>query len=221
METPGIETPELDVPIVSIESGEVGRRKLDTSVFGAEENTGLMQEAVRLYRNRLRAGCHKTKTRGEVSGGGRKPYKQKGTGNARAGSNTSPVWVGGGIAHGPKLRSYDFQMNKKERRLAVCSALSSRLRSGDLTLVDGVRLNEDKTREAAKFLATLGVKRGAQVVLVVSEVTESLNRAFRNIPGVTLRNAMSVNIYDILVSRRLLIAEEALGDLSSRLGSGA
>lgn len=170
----------------------------------------LLHQVVRWQRAKKRAGTHSTQTRAEMTGGGKKPWKQKGTGNARAGSNTSPLWVGGGIAHGPKPRSYEFSMNKKERSKALRLALESRRTEGKLYVMKGLKLSGFKTKEALKALAGINIPSREKTLLVIEAADLTVEKSFGNIEGVKVVRLTGLNVYDVVTSKHVVMTEEAL-----------
>ncbi|MBO6002321.1 MAG: 50S ribosomal protein L4 [Desulfovibrio sp.] len=196
---------------------EAGEVTLAPEVFEVEVRPEILNLVVRAYRAALRAGTHAVKTRAFVSGGGKKPFKQKGTGNAREGSNRSPIMRGGAIIFGPQPRDYSFKVNKKVRSLALRMALSSRLADG-LMVVKGIELAEAKTRLFANVAKALGLTKA----LVVAGTAESgpdpkLALAARNLPGVTVVTPDAVTVYDVLNCKQLVLLEGALPQLEERL----
>ncbi|MGN1038261.1 MAG: 50S ribosomal protein L4 [Mailhella sp.] len=196
---------------------EVGEVTLAPEVFEVEVRPEILNLVVRAYRAAQRAGTHAAKTRAFVSGGGKKPFKQKGTGNARQGSNRSPIMRGGAIIFGPQPRDYSFKVNKKVRALALRMALSSRVADG-LMVVKGIELAEAKTKLFAGVAKALGLTK-ALVVAAPEEngVNPVLALAARNLPGITLVTADAVNVYDVLNCKELVVLEGALPHLEERL----
>ena len=172
--------------------------ELDPETFGIEPNVGVMHQVVNAQLAARRAGTHSTKTRSEVRGGGAKPWKQKGTGRARAGSSRSPIWIGGGIAHGPKPRDYSQRTNKKMKKLALRSALSDRAADGKVMVVANWGIDTPSTKAAKTALADLGVEGKALVVL--DRENDSVWKSLRNLPEVHVLTGDQLNTYDILVS---------------------
>ena len=205
-----------ELPVFSADGKKSGTREVASSIFGAETKQGLLHQVVRWQRAKKRAGTHTVLTRSQVRGGGAKPWRQKGTGRARAGSSSSPVWVGGGVAHGPKQRKYDFKLNKKEKKQAICSALSARTQEGRALVVKDFGLSEIRTKEAVNVLRSLGVEKGDSA-LVISNSDDILSKSLRNVAGVRLLEPKAVNVYDVLVSKHLVIQEAALEAIESRL----
>ena len=196
---------------------EAGEVTLAPEVFEVEVRPEILNLVVRAYRAAQRAGTHAAKTRAFVSGGGKKPFKQKGTGNARQGSNRSPIMRGGAIIFGPQPRDYSFKVNKKVRALALRMALSSRVADG-LMVVKGIELAEAKTKLFAGVAKNLGLTK-ALVVTAPEEngVNPTLALAARNLPGITLVTPDAVNVYDVLNCKQLVVLEGALPHLEERL----
>jgi large subunit ribosomal protein L4 len=186
----------------------VGEIELNDSVFGIEPNKHVLFEAVVMQRASLRQGTHKTKNRAEVSGGGRKPWRQKGTGRARHGSIRSPQWRGGGTVFGPVPRSYSYKLPKKVRRLAIKSALSSKVLENNIVVLDNLVLEAPKTKEMVKILSNLSVDRKA--LIVTADVNENITLSARNIPGVTVVTANGINVLDVLNHDKLVITKAAV-----------
>ena len=200
--------PKIDV--VSAAGKKVGTRDLSAEVFGAKVSIPLMHQVVVAGLASVRRGTHSTKTRGEVSGGGRKPWRQKGTGRARQGSNRAPQWAGGGIVHGPQPRDHDMRVNKKMKRGALRSALTDALVSGKLAVVQDLEFDEPKTKSAAAVLDTLEL--GGKVLLVLPAPSDSgaVERSFRNIRDVRVAYARSLGVYEVIASDHLVLTEGAL-----------
>ncbi|MBB5325787.1 large subunit ribosomal protein L4 [Anoxybacillus tepidamans] len=186
----------------------VGEIELSDSVFGIEPNKHVLFEAVIMQRASLRQGTHKTKNRAEVSGGGRKPWRQKGTGRARQGSIRSPQWRGGGTVFGPVPRSYSYKLPKKVRRLAIKSALSSKVLENNIVVLDNLALEAPKTKEMVKILSNLSVDRKA--LIVTADINENIMLSARNIPGVTVVTANGINVLDVLNHDKLVITKAAV-----------
>jgi len=200
--------PKIDV--VSAAGKKVGTRDLAPEVFEAKVSVPLMHQVVLAGFASIRRGTHSTKTRGEVSGGGRKPWRQKGTGRARQGSNRAPQWAGGGIVHGPQPRDHDMRVNKKMKRGALRSALTDALVSGKLAVVQDLEFDEPKTKSAAAVLDTLEL--GGKVLLVLPAPSDSgaVERSFRNIRDVRVAYARSLGVYEVIASDHLVLTEGAL-----------
>lgn len=200
--------------------GQVVRdRELPAEVFGTEVNVPVMHQVVVAAAAARRAGTHSTKTRGEVSGGGRKPWRQKGTGRARQGSTRAPQWMGGGVAHGPKPGSHDVRVNKKVRRLALRSALSDAARSGKLAVVDGLAFDGPKTKDAVAVLDALGTR--GRILLVLPGPDDATERSFRNLDHVKVDYTGSLGTYDVLYADTVLFTSEALDALTGEHVAGS
>ena len=184
---------------------------LAESVFGIEPNTYAMHLCVVNYLANQRQGTQSTRTRSEVSGGGKKPWKQKGTGRARQGSTRAPQWTHGGIAHGPKPREYGFSINKKVRRLAMKSAFSSKVVAEELVVLDDLKLDAIKTKEVVKVLTAL--ETGKKVLLVLPENNDVLYRSARNIAGVKVSTVNTLNVYDILNCDTMLVLKDSVAKI--------
>jgi large subunit ribosomal protein L4 len=192
----------------------IGETTIEMKVAKPENAEHIVHRALVRQANNSRQGTASTKTRAEVSGGGRKPWRQKGTGRARAGSNRSPLWRGGGVIFGPKPRDYELKMNRKERRLALRTAFCSR--AENLILVDQLGdefLPQPKTKEFVSALSRWGVESGEKVLLILSEITENLYLSARNIATVKIISATSLNIYDLLVADKIVTTSEALNQI--------
>ena len=195
------------VKVFDMAGNEVSKMKLSKTVFGIEPNAVVMHEAVVNYLANQRQGTQSTLTRTEVSGGGRKPWRQKGTGHARQGSIRAPQWRHGGIALGPKPRDYRYTLNKKVRKLALLSALSSKVLDKDLIVVDKISFEEIKTKKMVEMLKALGADKKA--LIVMPAVDEAVIKSAANIPGVTTALYNTINTYDILNHDKLILAKDA------------
>lgn len=196
------------VALFNISGSQMGEVELNDAVFGIEPNTHVLHEAVVMQRASLRFGTHKVKGRSEVRGGGRKPWKQKGTGRARQGSIRAPQWKGGGTVFGPTPRSYSYKLPKKVRRLAIKSALSSKVIDQDIIVLDALAMNAPKTKEFAAILNNLKVERKALVV--APSYDDNIALSARNIPGVKFVAADGINVLDVLTHDKLIITKEAV-----------
>ena len=203
------------VDIIDLNNATVGSIELSDAVFGAEINEALLYEAVRQHTAAQRRGTAATKTRHEVSGSGKKLWKQKGTGRARMGSIRSPLWRHGGTVHGPQPRSYDYKLPRKMLLGALRSALSAKLRDGELRVVRAFELADHKTKNMASTLGKLEAKK--TVLLVEAGENTNLTRASRNLPGVKLVPTRDVNVYDLLRYQEVLLSEAAARKLSEGL----
>ena len=200
-----------NVKVFDMAGKEVGEITLSDVIFGREVNGAVLHAAVRAYLMNQRQGTQSTLTRTEVSGGGKKPWRQKGTGRARQGSTRSPQWTHGGVALGPKPRDYRTDMNKKTKRVALYSALSAKVAANDLVVVDAIKTAGYSTKTMVSMLKALGAERKALVVL--PEVDAVVIKSFANIPGVVTTQYNTVNVYDILNADKLIIAKDAVAKL--------
>ncbi len=202
------------IPVVNAKNEKVSEVTLKENIYAVPVKKGLLHEVVRWQMARWRAGTACTKTRGEVRGGGRKPWRQKGTGRARQGSIRAPHWVGGGVVFGPKPRDYSFKLNKKQRSLALRMALSTRAQEGKLIVVEDFGLTQIKTKDFVSFLKQLGV---GDALVVVPERDELVEKSARNIPTVKVLSVEGLNVYDVLDHEYLIIKREALSKIEERL----
>ena len=200
----------VDCVVKNWEGQEAGKASLDLQVAKDESASHIVHRAMVRQMNNSRQGTVSTKTRAEVRGGGRKPWRQKGTGRARAGSNRSPLWRGGGVIFGPKPRDYSVKMNRKERRLALRTALQGRI--DDLVVVEGFedKFSRPKTRELLDAIARWGIDPGAKVLLIIAERQELVYLSARNLEHVKLITAANLNVYDLLAADHLVITSPAL-----------
>ena len=208
----------MQTPLKNMQGETVGSIELSDAIFAAEVNTAVMHQAlVRQLANR-RLGTHKTKTRGMVSGGGRKPWRQKGTGRARQGSTRAPHWRGGGVVFGPQPRSYTQKMPRKMRRLALRSALTVKAQDQQIVVLDELSLAAPRTREMAMMMRALDVKRSALVLLPETDANVELSA--RNIPNVKALRAGYLNVRDLLGYETIVLPQQALPVIESFLGAG-
>ena len=203
------------VPVYNVEGHQAGEINLSEAVFGVPVNRALLHDAVTLQLASRRLGTAKAKTRGEVRGGGRKPWRQKGTGQARQGTRRSPLWTGGGIIFAVRPRKYGFRLPRKAGRLALKSALSSKVAGGELLVVEGLHFEEPKTKAMLAVLDRLSLDR--KTLIVLAEAEENVEKSARNLPGVTTLRPEELNVYDILNHDRLLLAREAVGKVEEAL----
>lgn len=204
------------VAVLSQTGASVGDIELNEAIFGIEPNEAVLFEAVIQQRASLRQGNHKVKNRSEVAGGGRKPWRQKGTGRARQGSIRSPQWRGGGVVFGPTPRSYAYKMPKKVRRLALLSALSSKVREENLIVLDGLAFDAPKTKEFVQVLKDLSIDKKA--LIVTADLDETVELSARNIPGISVITANGVNVLDLVAHEKLVITKAAVEKLEEVLG---
>ncbi len=200
-----------NVKVYNMAGKAVGEITLSDVIFGAEVNSAVLHAAVRAYLMNQRQGTQSTLTRSEVSGGGKKPWRQKGTGRARQGSTRAPQWTHGGIALGPKPRDYRTGMNKKTRKVALYSALSAKVAAGDLIVVDTIATESYSTKTMATMLNALGATKKSLVVLPT--VDHTVIKSFANIPGVVTTQYNTVNVYDVLNADKFIIAKDAVAKL--------
>ncbi|MGN1418637.1 MAG: 50S ribosomal protein L4 [Acutalibacteraceae bacterium] len=200
-----------NVSVFDKEGKKVSDLELAEGIFGIEPNMSAMHIMVVNYLANQRQGTQSTLTRSEVSGGGKKPWKQKGTGRARQGSTRAPQWTHGGIAHGPKPRSYRFSVNKKVKRLAMKSALSSKVAAEEMIVLDSLELEAIKTKEVAKVLSNL--ETGKKVLLVLPEKNDVIYRSARNIEGVKVSLVNTLNVYDILNCNSIVVLKDAVAKI--------
>jgi len=209
-----------DAPVLSSESAAARRVALPEEAFGARFAEALVHQSVRAEQAARRRGTASTKNRAAVSGGGAKPWRQKGTGRARAGSSRSPIWTGGGVAFGPQPRSYTFKVNRKEQRAALRSALSLHASRGSIAILDAAAFSAPKTRQASELIEDWELATGTLPVLVVVVAEESAAAlSFRNLARVSVLVADSVGVTDLLGAAAVLISEVALEQLSARAGA--
>lgn len=197
------------VALYDANGAQVGEIDLNEDIFGIEPNKAVLYEFVKMQLANKRTGNASTKTRAEVRGGGKKPWRQKGTGRARVGSSRNPVWKGGGIVFGPKPRDYSYKLPRKVRRLALKSALSSKVKGNTLVVVDELLMNEPKTKDMVKILSSLNVNQNNTLV-VTSNDDINVSKSARNIPGIKPIKADFINVYDVLKYDTLLITKDAV-----------
>jgi large subunit ribosomal protein L4 len=197
---------------------EMGQVELPAAIFEAPVNEHLIWEAVKGYEGNQRQGTAKTKTRAQVSGGGRKPWKQKGTGRARSGSNTSPLWPGGGTTFGPQPRDYTSRMNQKARRSALLGALTVRAKDGNVLIVDAPAMGEPKTKPMAQLLKLVGLE-GRKVLWVFDKTGEVLRKSSRNLAKVETSESRTLNTYELMRCDCLVLTQDGLKSLTERLSA--
>jgi large subunit ribosomal protein L4 len=202
------------VNIVNTKNESVGEIDLNDEVFNREVKEYLLHEVVRMQRAARRGGNACTKTRVEVRGGGRKPWRQKGTGRARAGTRTSPIWRGGGVTFGPKPRDYSFKVNKKVRQQAVAMALSARFQEGNLIVMDDFSLDAIKTKDFVGIMNVLDVQNG---LIITNDTSENLSKSSRNVNGYKVLSSEGLNVYDILLHKKVILVQPVIESLEKRL----
>ena len=196
------------INVVSMTGRKVGTVELSDAIFGIEPNQAVVHEVVKNHLANCRQGTQSALNRGEVSGGGKKPWRQKGTGHARQGSTRAPQWTHGGIVFAPKPRSYSYVLNKKVKRLAMKSALSAKLAAGEIIVVNHIKMDNIKTKDFRAFLNA--IKADGKALVVTPAMDEIIVKSARNIPGVETTFAKLMNVYDILKAKYLVIDKEAL-----------
>lgn len=199
------------VPLYDMSGAQIGEIELNDSIFGIEPNEAVLYDFVKMQMANKRVGTSSVKTRAEVSGGGRKPFRQKGTGRARAGSIRSPLWRGGGIVFGPQPRDYSYRLPRKVRRLALKSALSSKVKNDSIIVVDALTFEAPKTKLMVETLQKL--KAGKKALVVTADGDQNVVKSARNIPGVKPLRADFVNVYDLLHYDTLLLTKDAVARL--------
>ena len=204
------------VPVLSAAGKKVADRDLPAEFFEAKVSVPLMHQVVLAGLASIRRGTHSTKTRGEVRGGGKKPWRQKGTGRARQGSIRAPQWVGGGVSHGPQPRSHDLHVNKKMKAGALRSALTDALQSGKLAVVEDLTFEAPKTKEAAEVLGALELQGKILLVLPSPSETGAVEKSFRNMPSIRIAYAKSLGVYEIIGADRVLFTQAALDTLEGK-----
>jgi large subunit ribosomal protein L4 len=202
------------VNIVNTKNESVGEVELNDAVFNREVKEYILHEVVRMQRAAKRAGTACTKTRVDVRGGGRKPWRQKGTGRARAGTRSSPLWRGGGVAFGPKPRDYSFKVNRKVRQQAVAMALSARFQEGNLVVLDDFSMEQIKTKEFVKIMNVLDVDNG---IIVTDNALETLSKSSRNVNGFKVITSEGLNVYDLLLHKKVILMQPVIESLEKRL----
>ena len=204
------------VAVYNQKGEKVEEINLNEEIWGVEVNKETLYDAIVMQRASLRQGTHKTKTRGEVSGGGKKPWRQKGTGRARHGSIRSPIWRGGGVVFGPQPRDYGYNINRKQRRIALISALSAIVNNKGLVVVDDLNLSTPKTKEMKKVLNNLNIN-DKKILMLTNEENENTILAARNIPGVKILETKGINVLDLVNHDFLLVAKDDIKEIEELL----
>jgi large subunit ribosomal protein L4 len=202
------------INVVNTMNENVGQIELNDTVFNLEVKEYILHDVVRMQRAARRAGTACTKTRVEVSGGGAKPWRQKGTGRARAGSRTSPVWRGGGVVFGPKPRDYSFKLNKKVKKLGLSMAMSARLQENNLIVLNDFNMEAIKTKDFVGVMKALNVENG---LIVIDGDADNLKRSSRNVNGFKVLPSEGLNVYDILLHKKLVLVKPVIESLEKRL----
>ena len=199
------------VKVLNMAGAEVGTVELNDAIFGIEPNEAVVREVVKNHLANCRQGTQSALTRAEVTGGGKKPWRQKGTGHARQGSTRAPQWIHGGIVFAPKPRDYSYVLNKKVKRLALKSVLSAKAAEGKLVVIDSIKMDAIKTADFRKFLTAVQVE--GKAVVVTPAVDETVVKSARNIPGVLTTPATNLNVYDIINAQYLVVDQTALAKI--------
>ncbi len=202
------------VKVVNTKNESVGEVELSDKLFNRKVKEYILHDVVRMQRAARRAGNASTKTRVEVSGGGAKPWRQKGTGRARAGTRNSPIWRGGGVAFGPKPRDYSFKLNRKVKKQAIAMAMSARLQEGNLIILDDFTMDRIKTKD---FVGIMDVLDADNALIIADNGNEQLNKSSRNVNGYKVLPVDGLNVYDILLHRKLILVQPVIESLEKRL----
>lgn len=214
----------ITLPVFNTDGKEIDNIKLDKSVFDGTINTPAIYQAVNGYRANQRKGLAATKTRGEVSGGGKKPWKQKGTGRARVGSSRSPLWRHGGVVFGPHNRDYSYPLPKKIKNLALKSTLNSKVKENNLIVLDTLELTAGKTKEIVRVLSNLKIDikklKSNNILLLLDKIHSNLKLAARNVDYINIDLAKQAHAYEVLSSRKLIITKEGLAELTNKVKEG-
>ncbi|MCU0652465.1 MAG: 50S ribosomal protein L4 [Candidatus Omnitrophica bacterium] len=207
----------ITLPILNTQGKEVDTLKLDATVFDGVVNEAVIQQAITAYRANQRRGLASTKTRGEVSGGGKKPWKQKGTGRSRHGSTRSPLWKHGGVVFGPHPRDFSYDLPRKIKNLALKSGLNAKVKESNFIILDSIELGEAKTKEAAKVMASLKLNNKYNTLLLLEKIDVQLRRALRNIGSLCIDTAGNAHVYEVMAARKMVITKDGLQALVKRL----
>lgn len=207
----------ITLPVYNSEGQEVDSVKLDAGVFGGEINKAAIYQVVNAYRANNRKGLAATKTRGEVSGGGKKPWKQKGTGRARVGSTRSPLWRHGGVIFGPHPRDFSQPIPERIKRVALKSALSAKVKENDFLVLDDLKLEGPKTKDGSRVLSNLKLNSVKSVLVLLDKMDKNAQLALRNIDSLGLNISQDTNAYEVLAHEKLLITKDGLSSLTKRL----
>ncbi|MDN3515049.1 MAG: 50S ribosomal protein L4 [Candidatus Brocadia sp.] len=202
----------MDIPVYNKNGEKIDNIQLDAEKFGGPIRTTLLRDAVLMYEANKRQGTASTKTRAEVAGGGKKPWVQKHTGRARAGSIRSPLWKGGGVSFGPKPRDYSYAIPKKAKKLALFSALATRVRDNELVVVEDLNFESAKTRQMVGILKALRMN-GVSCLIVIPKADEMVWKSARNIPSVKVLTSADLNAYEVLKPKKILLTKEALNNI--------
>lgn len=204
----------MKVDVINLKGEKLEQIDLRDEIFGSDYNPTVLAQYIRVYQNNQRQGTSSTKTRSEVSGGCAKPRAQKGSGRSRQGSIRSPIWVGGGVAHGPKPKSYKLQLSKKLKKVALSSALSTRMKEGRIIIIDGINIKKPSTKDFSQSLKK--IKVSGSLSLVWTGENENLIKSARNIPEVNLVNVKSLGAYDVIKNKNIVFLKNAVLDFQER-----
>lgn len=207
----------LKLPVYNQEGAELKKVELNQDIFDGEVNQDILYQAVLMYQANRRKGLANTLTRGEVSGGGKKPWRQKGTGRARVGSSRNPLWRKGGVVFGPHPRDYSYKLPKKIRILALKSSLNAKLNESNLLILDDLKIKTPKTKEANRILSNLKLVNNTTILLILNEINSNLRLSFQNISFLKMIRTCDINAYDVLKFQRLIISLSSLKVLISRI----
>jgi len=207
----------MEIKVVNLTGGEAGAVEIRDEIANAPIKKHAVWETVKWQLAKRRRGTHSTKTRGEVRGGGRKPWPQKHTGRARQGSIRAPQWVGGGVVHGPKPRDYSYNLPKKVRKVALRSVVAGRIQEGNFIVVEDFSFEKPKTRQAVEFLKNLGLENAKVLLVVPAELDENTYLSFRNLPNVKVLPVEGLNVYDILCYDKCVVFKSTLPKIEERL----
>lgn len=202
----------MDIPVYNKEGEKKESVQLDEKKFGGPVRSTLLRDAVNMYEANMRQGTASTKTRGEVAGGGKKPWVQKHTGRARAGSIRSPLWKGGGVSFGPKPRDYSYAIPKKARKIALFSALTARVRDNELIVVEDLNFDTPKTKQMIRVLKALGIN-DEKCLIVIPKADKIVWKSARNIPSVKITTSAELNAYEVLKPAKILLTKEAISNI--------
>jgi large subunit ribosomal protein L4 len=210
----------ISYKVINNSGKEVGTVQLDKAVFGSAIFADLVHQTVRWQRAKRRSGTHASLNRGRMEGGGKKPHAQKHTGRARAGSNNSPLWVGGAKAHGPQPRSYEFRLAKRVKAQALASVLTDKVNKKELYILDNIKNDSGKTKDIVAMLKAIGIS-GKTTVIIGAERDEGTIKSYRNIAKITNLPAHAANVYDIIKAKAVVVAQQSLEELTARVKGGA
>jgi len=207
----------LDLPVRDDKGKKVDTVSLNNKIFDGAVNVPLLHQVVTMYNANRRSGSASAKTKAEVSGGGKKPWRQKGTGRARTGSIRNPLWRGGGVIFGPKPRDFSYSLPQKLKKTAIKSSLNEKLIGGNLIIINGIKLENPKTKEFRKIIESLGITEKQSAIVIVEKLDNNIKLASRNIPNISVKAINNLSSYDILKRKKLIIQQSALKSLTRSL----